>query len=508
MQITPVAAVHRARLSQARKLVGGLALLLYAALAVAQTAGEYACANNVQGRVAWNRQGTTAWSPANVQNLCRGSTDPAATIACFEAGIRQHGDWQRATADCKAKPQGEIQSAPAPDAVAAAPAPADGRNVVAVTAAQGGQRVAEYRRSGGAGRWVELSPTGVLLFRFQETQRDDWSVYLVDPSRGVNLQLDLHTRKVMYSDAGSPRRELYDIVAASAPANAAPPAQAPLPPVADFAAAPPAAQPAPAAVYAPAPAAVYAPAPAAVYAPPPAAAAIPAPAPARVQAAALPAVNGRTATQVAFALQGRRLGDYRVSGQRRWVEVDSNGRGSFNFEETGRDDWSVYLADRSRGVEVQLDLHTRKVMVGDGRSARRVLYDIADASAGSVMAAQPASPAAAPPAAPVAVQPPAPAPAPVAVNGRTVRKVQFGQGGAPKGAYVQAGPGRWAETDASGRARFAFEETGRDDWSVYLTDRARGVSLQIDLHTRKVMYRDGNKPMQALYEVLGASASP
>jgi hypothetical protein len=60
-------------------------------------------------------------------------------------------------------------------------------------------------------------------------------VYLVDNSRGVNLQLDLFTKKVMYSAGGSPRRELYSVLAAAAPpvpkaAVAAAPAPAVAPP--------------------------------------------------------------------------------------------------------------------------------------------------------------------------------------------------------------------------------------------------------------------------------------
>jgi hypothetical protein len=177
---------------------------------------------------------------------------------------------------------------------------------------------------------------------------------------------------------------------------------------------------------------------------------------------------------------------------------------AFAFEETGRDEWSVYLIDRSRGVNVQLDLPTRKVMYSDARSPRRALYDIAEASGGSVTAALPmAAPAPA-----VAPPPPPPPPPPVVVNGRNVRKVQAGQGGAVKSVFVHASPGRWNETDAAGKPRFGFEESGRDEWSVYLLDRSRGVSIQLDLHTRKVMYRDGNKPMQPLYDVLGATHSP
>ena len=68
----------------------------------------------------------------------------------------------------------------------------------------------------GVGRWEERGSDG-NGFQFNEDRRDDWSVYLLDPSRGVKLQLDLHTRKVMYSDSGAPSpRPLYDITGMSA----------------------------------------------------------------------------------------------------------------------------------------------------------------------------------------------------------------------------------------------------------------------------------------------------
>jgi hypothetical protein len=57
-----------------------------------------------------------------------------------------------------------------------------------------------------------MQTNGTVRFRFEEVQRDDWSVYLVDRSRGVNLQLDLHTRRVMYSQGNGARSELYQIL--------------------------------------------------------------------------------------------------------------------------------------------------------------------------------------------------------------------------------------------------------------------------------------------------------
>lgn len=65
------------------------------------------------------------------------------------------------------------------------------------------------------GSWAELDANERVTFRFVEVQRDEWSVYLNDPGRNVQLQLDLFRRKVSYGTGGGPRSDLYDITAAS-----------------------------------------------------------------------------------------------------------------------------------------------------------------------------------------------------------------------------------------------------------------------------------------------------
>ncbi|WP_158272148.1 putative metal-binding motif-containing protein [Marinicauda salina] len=65
-----------------------------AAQAIAGGGGQGACADAVQGRVAWNYQGQTQWAANNVASLCEGaeaSTEPA---ACFEQAM--HGGVARA----------------------------------------------------------------------------------------------------------------------------------------------------------------------------------------------------------------------------------------------------------------------------------------------------------------------------------------------------------------------------------------------------------------------------
>ena len=82
------------------------------------TTTEQACADAVQGKVAWNQSGSRDWVPANLRRLCQGTVNPGATIACFEAGVRSHGAWARAIDECQPQRIGATQ-APASAAAAA-----------------------------------------------------------------------------------------------------------------------------------------------------------------------------------------------------------------------------------------------------------------------------------------------------------------------------------------------------------------------------------------------------
>lgn len=98
----------------------------------------------------------------------------------------------------------------------------NGYNVQIVQFGQQGQQQGSFVQTG-PGQWQEQpAHAGGNAFAFEERQRDDWSVYLFDASRGVAIQLDLHTRIVYYSDAQSPRRELYQVLSAFRPRDPQP----------------------------------------------------------------------------------------------------------------------------------------------------------------------------------------------------------------------------------------------------------------------------------------------
>ncbi|PWQ97513.1 hypothetical protein [Leucothrix arctica] len=59
--------------------------------------------------------------------------------------------------------------------------------------------------------WIEKNEQGENISSYKEITRDDWSIYLQDSSRNVNIQLDLHARKVMHSVGNDPQVTLHSI---------------------------------------------------------------------------------------------------------------------------------------------------------------------------------------------------------------------------------------------------------------------------------------------------------
>ncbi|PVB62811.1 MliC family protein [Labrenzia sp. 011] len=87
------------------------------------------------------------------------------------------------------------------------------------------------------------------------------------------------------------------------------------------------------------------------------------------------------------------------------------------------------------------------------------------------------------------------------VNGYNVSQV-FHSGG----SFSQSGGNQWEELNDRGRVAFRFQEQNRDEWSVYLFDASRNVSLQLDLHRRQILYGVGNQAKTPLYAITNAIA--
>jgi hypothetical protein len=71
--------------------------------------------------------------------------------------------------------------------------------------------------------------------------------------------------------------------------------------------------------------------------------------------------------------------EYVMVERAKWVKQGANGE-HFEFTEDGRDEWSVYLTDASRGVKLQLDLFQKQVYLL-GPQQKRPVFPIVNVSA-------------------------------------------------------------------------------------------------------------------------------
>ena len=103
----------------------------------------------------------------------------------------------------------------------------------------------------------------------------------------------------------------------------------------------------------------------------------------------------------------------------------------------------------------------------------------------------------------------APSLADASPTGRTVKEIGFSTGdAAPLGGFRVVQPGTWQEFNKLGIAVFTYSERARDDWSVYLHDAARNVDIQLDLHTRKVLYAASGQTPHPIYVIIFAMSDP
>lgn len=179
---------------------------------------------------------------------------------------------------------------------------------------------------------------------------------------------------------------------------------------------------------------------------------------------------------VVYGNRGQRFGSFMQYGPRMWVQKsETPGGGMFRFRELDRDRGSVHLYDSSRNLSIQLDLFARRVMYSDAATPeKREMYEILDRSS--------------------------------RMTGRLASMVQYTAGdGSIIGAFVRRDHGEWVEVASpSGEEKFHFREVGRDDWSVYLSDRSRNIEVQLDLHTMQVLYTPPGGMRRPLYAIAAA----
>lgn len=184
-------------------------------------------------------------------------------------------------------------------------------------------------------------------------------------------------------------------------------------------------------------------------------------------------VNGRNVQMVTSSDNyGNRLGTLRNMGDGTWMEDGLNGRqGTHRFREVMRDEWSVYLNDASRGMDLQIDLYQKKIKYKmQGQSSYTDLYKVLDPKAGP--------------------------------TGRTVRHLDYySSTRGVRGTLTQYG-NAWQERNSDGV--FNFNEVTRDDWSVSLIDHQRKIQLLVNLHTKEVLIGHGTRPNSKVYDITSA----
>ena len=204
---------------------------------------------------------------------------------------------------------------------------------------------------------------------------------------------------------------------------------------------------------------------------------------ARVQSSASPddplyevlnatAVNGWLIAQATVS-NGDSSGAFFQDGPTTWYERDADGLRRFEFTETGRDDWSVYLYDASRDIQIQIDSYTQQVKYKDSDTDWVEIYEVVSARS---------------------------------VNGWVVNDAFFGDAGNVIGRYRQVGfTATWEELSPGGDVISVLDEVFRDEWSVYLFDPTRDQSVQIDTADRTIV--DGSvDPFVVLNTLLYASS--
>jgi hypothetical protein len=82
------------------------------------------------------------------------------------------------------------------------------------------------------------------------------------------------------------------------------------------------------------------------------------------------------------------------------------------------------------------------------------------------------------------------------VNGSNLKAAAF-----RGGIFVDGGGRNWFEFSTTGKLKFSFAETGRDEWSVYLKCKSRDIRIAIDVFQNKIKYT-GGKPVKTF--VLGS----
>ena len=91
---------------------------------------------------------------------------------------------------------------------------------------------------------------------------------------------------------------------------------------------------------------------------------------------------------------------------------------------------------------------------------------------------------------------------PASINAFDIEYIEMNAGHATPSTIEMESEGVWLESHPDGITHY-FREEDRDEWSVYLRDDARGVTLQLDINMMEVLYSDDNDgTRRKLYDII------
>lgn len=86
------------------------------------------------------------------------------------------------------------------------------------------------------------------------------------------------------------------------------------------------------------------------------------------------------------------------------------------------------------------------------------------------------------------------------INGRNATLVKYATG-----YFKQTNVKLWIEYSSSGH-QYQFNERFRDDWSIYLIDKNRNISIQLDLHQKAIYINYDRSNRAKIYSITNSSA--
>lgn len=161
-------------------------------------------------------------------------------------------------------------------------------------------------------------------------------------------------------------------------------------------------------------------------------------------------------------------GSFAQTDSKTWKEFSKDNVAKFTFQEVTRKGNSIFIDDKSRDFQVELDVAQRKIRVSEtGKKTFRDLYNISSVLKGP--------------------------------NGFLLSAVSFAGGW-----FQNTGGKNWAEKGSDGRVKFNFTETLRTKDSVYLHDASRKMNIQLDVGSLNIRVANGNETLKNLYKITGA----